>query len=102
MKRYKNPAEIAEGSSNFNEMAIYKIFFLIVWATLVSSTLIQPRAYEPQTRTFELILRKITLAPDGFSRSLKTINGQYPGPTIEVTKGDRVVMNVHNELGEPS
>jgi FtsP/CotA-like multicopper oxidase with cupredoxin domain len=87
----------------------FKIFFLlycvIVLANLISSTPIwdqNVRAYEPKTNVFDLTIKKVGLAPDGFSRILSTINGQYPGPTIEVNKGDRVIINVHNELGEPT
>ncbi|PKY54963.1 Cupredoxin [Rhizophagus irregularis] len=87
----------------------FKIFFLlycvIVLANLISSTPIWDqivRAYEPKTNVFDLTIKKVGLAPDGFSRILSTINGQYPGPTIEVNKGDRVIINVHNELGEPT
>src|ERR1700733_11308616 len=91
-------------------MTFYKMFFrlsciIIIWATLVSSTPIwvqNVRAYEPKTNVFDLTLKKVNSAPDGFSRILSTINGQFPGPTIEVNKGDRIVINIHNELGEPT
>src|SRR5881394_524786 len=91
----------------FNAMAIYKILFrltyiIIVWSTLVLSTPIESRDYVPKTNTFDLTIKKVVLAPDGFSRTLSTINGQYPGPTLEATKGDRIILNVHNELGEPT
>ncbi|RIA97880.1 Multicopper oxidase [Glomus cerebriforme] len=95
-------------------MIFYKLFQLlciIVWTSFVLSSpiwdqknqnLIKSRNYVPETKIFDLTLKRVTLAPDGFTRSLATINGQYPGPTIEVIKGDRIVMNINNKLGEPT
>jgi iron transport multicopper oxidase len=43
----------------------------------------------------------VMVNPDGqFSRRTIGINGQWPLPTIKVTVGDRVVVNVHNSLGD--
>lgn len=30
------------------------------------------------------------------TKSMFTVNGQWPGPTIHVRKGDRAFVNVHN------
>lgn len=38
------------------------------------------------------------LAPDGFSREMMVINGQYPGPTIEANWGDILEITVTNSL----
>ncbi|MCJ1444668.1 MAG: hypothetical protein MMC23_005170 [Stictis urceolatum] len=43
-----------------------------------------------------------TAAPDGFSRPVIGINGQWPCPTINVQLGDRLIINVHNDLGNQS
>lgn len=93
-------------------MIFYKLFFhffcVIAWSTLILSNpiwnqeLIKSRDNEPKKNIYDLTLKRVTLAPDGFTRSLATFNGQYPGPTIEVKKGDRIVMNIRNELGEPT
>src|SRR6266487_5870398 len=77
-------------------------FFIILWTAVVSPTPILNRGYEPKTNTFDFTIEKVTLAPDGFTRQLSTVNGQYPGPTIEVNRGDRIVMKIHNKLGEPT
>ncbi|CAG8637523.1 1902_t:CDS:2, partial [Paraglomus brasilianum] len=69
---------------------------------IVSPTPILNREYEPKTNIFDFTIEKVTLAPDGFTRQLSTVNGQYPGPTIEVNKGDRIVMKINNKLGEPT
>ncbi|CAG8617786.1 8186_t:CDS:10, partial [Paraglomus occultum] len=45
---------------------------------------------------------EVTLAPDGFTRQLTTVNGQYPGPAMEVNKGDRILMKIKNKLGNPT
>ncbi|CAJ0628695.1 14927_t:CDS:10 [Entrophospora sp. SA101] len=77
-------------------------FYIILWTAIVSPTPILKRGYEPKTNIFNFTIEKVTLAPDGFTRQLSTVNGQYPGPTIEVNKGDRIVMNINNKLGEPT
>ncbi|OLN85725.1 Iron transport multicopper oxidase FET3-like protein 3 [Colletotrichum chlorophyti] len=41
--------------------------------------------------------------PDGaFDKPTIGVNGQWPLPLIEATKGDRLVLNVHNHLGNAS
>ena len=87
-------------------MAFYKMLSCIVFLlALVSSSPIwdlKPRDYSPKTNVYDLTVKNVTLAPDGFSRTLSTFNGQYPGPLIEATKGDRIVINLRNELGYPT
>ncbi|GBC06236.1 hypothetical protein RclHR1_00670028 [Rhizophagus clarus] len=93
-------------------MIFYKLFFhlscIIFLTTFASSKpiwkqeLIKSRNYEPEKKVFDLTFKRTTLAPDGFTRSLITINGQYPGPVLEAKKGDRIVINVRNEIGEPT
>ncbi|CAG8614040.1 8461_t:CDS:10, partial [Ambispora leptoticha] len=68
----------------------------------VSPTPILNRGYKPKTNYVDFTVEKVTLAPDGFTRQLSTVNGQYPGPTIEANKGDRIVMKIRNKLGEPT
>lgn len=36
-------------------------------------------------------------APDGNTRNLFKINGNFPGPTLEVTEGDNVEVRVVNQ-----
>ena len=84
-------------------MTFHEIFFfyiiVIFWTAVVSPTPILNRR-EPKTNNFDFTIEKVTLAPDGFTRELSTINGQYPGPAIEINKGDRIVMKIRNKLGE--
>lgn len=48
--------------------------------------------------SYELTITNTTLAPDGFSRPVFAINGQYPGPTIYANWGDTVKITVNNKL----
>ncbi|CAG8442639.1 2339_t:CDS:2 [Diversispora eburnea] len=56
----------------------------------------------PTTRYYTFELRKEKLSPDGFERTVWTVNGQYPGPLIIANKGDSLVIKVINNLGEPA
>jgi laccase len=31
------------------------------------------------------------------NKTLLTVNGQFPGPTITARRGERVIVNVHNQ-----
>ncbi|KAF7188186.1 Iron transport multicopper oxidase FET3 [Pseudocercospora fuligena] len=43
----------------------------------------------------------VTANPDGRAeRQVIGINGQWPLPVIEVNKGDRLIVNMHNDLGD--
>ncbi|EKM79228.1 hypothetical protein AGABI1DRAFT_74090 [Agaricus bisporus var. burnettii JB137-S8] len=42
------------------------------------------------------------IAPDGFDRSSSLVDGIHPAPAITVQKGDRVKINVVNELSDPT
>ncbi|ETW83287.1 multicopper oxidase [Heterobasidion irregulare TC 32-1] len=52
------------------------------------------------TRTYDWTIASETGAPDGFTRNYITINGQMPGPLIEVNEGDTIVVNVQNNLDD--
>lgn len=51
------------------------------------------------TVTYNWDVTWVNAAPDGFMRPVIGINNQWPCPTIEATKGDTVVVNVNNKLG---
>ena len=57
---------------------------------------------EPITRYYNLTLSRVELAPDGFTRTVLASNGQYPGLMIRANKGDRLVINVQNNLQVPT
>ncbi|RHZ82298.1 hypothetical protein Glove_109g258 [Diversispora epigaea] len=56
----------------------------------------------PITRYYHFELEIVKLSPDGFERPVWSVNGQYPGPLIQANKGDRLVINVTNNFGDPA
>lgn len=44
----------------------------------------------------------VTAAPDGYSRPVIGINGQWPCPQVDVNMGDRLIVTIHNGLGNQS
>jgi len=56
-----------------------------------------------KTVTYDWNITWTTANPDGrFERATIGINGKWPVPAIEVDKGDRVVVNMYNGLGDQS
>jgi hypothetical protein len=47
---------------------------------------------------YDWTITNMTMAPDGVSRAVFAINGQYPGPAIEANWGDYISITVKNEL----
>ncbi|OBT60652.1 hypothetical protein VE03_09932 [Pseudogymnoascus sp. 23342-1-I1] len=56
----------------------------------------------PTTRVYNFTVQEIQAAPDGVLRTMITINGKFPGPMIRANRGDRLMINVTNELSEPT
>ncbi|KAG0653711.1 laccase, multicopper oxidase, benzenediol:oxygen oxidorectuctase [Rhodotorula mucilaginosa] len=52
----------------------------------------------PQEREYWFEISEMPGAIDGFNRTMLVVNGQYPGPLIEVNNGDTVVVHVKNSL----
>ncbi|KAF9449616.1 multicopper oxidase [Macrolepiota fuliginosa MF-IS2] len=50
------------------------------------------------TRTVEFNVVNGKVSPDGFERDAVLINGEYPGPLITASKGDRLVIPTNNQL----
>ena len=54
-------------------------------------------------RTYDFTIQWVTRNPDGLAdRPVMGINGEWPLPRIEATVGDRVIVNVNNQLGNQS
>ncbi|MCJ1352267.1 MAG: ferroxidase fet3 [Icmadophila ericetorum] len=54
-----------------------------------------------KTVTYDFNVTWVTANPDGLmQRKVVGINGQWPLPTIEVDKGDQLIVNMHNGLGD--
>ncbi|KAG8220174.1 multi-copper oxidase laccase-like protein [Butyriboletus roseoflavus] len=52
----------------------------------------------PTTRYYEWVVEEMTGSPNGFERTMLVVNGQFPGPLIEVNSGDELIVNVFNNL----
>lgn len=50
------------------------------------------------TVTYNFEITNTTLSPDGFSRDMLVVNGQYPGPVITANWGDTISITVKNSL----
>jgi len=62
-------------------------FFTLVTAAIAGSV------------TYDWDIGWTTAAPDGFSRPVIGINGQWPIPVLECNVGDTVTVNMKNSLG---
>jgi FtsP/CotA-like multicopper oxidase with cupredoxin domain len=49
-------------------------------------------------RIFDLTVTREKRAPNGFSREMILVNGQSPGPLLEMNEGDEVWVTVHNQM----
>ncbi|KAK9823622.1 hypothetical protein WJX72_004296 [[Myrmecia] bisecta] len=55
-----------------------------------------------QTHTYNFIIETATASPDGTSRSIITVNGQFPAPPITSNVGDTLIIHVTNKLTVPT
>lgn len=55
-----------------------------------------------ESRNIQLDLTWETASPDGFARKMILVNGQFPGPRIELTEGDDVTVKVTNNIPYPA
>lgn len=71
-------------------MALRKLFAsLLLLATHVAA----------ETRTFDWNITWVARNPDGMhSRPVIGINNEWPLPTVNITKGDRVIVNMNNQV----
>lgn len=68
---------------------------------LLTSAALFASSVAAKTVTFDWNVTWVTANPDGLKeRPVIGINGQWPMPTIEIDKGDRLVVNVHNGMPE--
>ncbi|KAL1302666.1 hypothetical protein AAFC00_003031 [Neodothiora populina] len=80
-------------------MALSLSNFLVAFLTLSCNTLLANAA----TVTYDWNITWVTANPSGQEeRPVIGINGQWPLPMLNFTKGDRIIANVHNQLGNQS
>lgn len=60
---------------------------------------LQALAVAAKTVTYDWNIGWVTVSPDGYSRPAIGINGVWPCPPISIDIGDRVVINLNNNLG---
>ena len=72
-------------------------FIILLITTLVAAS---NNGSEPQhgLKHFTLDLTWEKRSPAGFERNLILVNGQHPGPVLEIDQGQDVVVDVHNYL----
>ncbi|KAM0255898.1 hypothetical protein ACHAQJ_005299 [Trichoderma viride] len=75
---------------------LHMLLFLLL-AQLLPAWAHPAHVHPTRVREFDFLLTWAKHAPDGFSRNMFLINGQSPGPTIEVDQDDWVVVRVKNE-----
>jgi len=52
-------------------------------------------------RKYTFTVKRGTIAPDGYEKSVILINGQFPGPAIEANWGDTFQITVNNQITGP-
>ncbi|KAK0628239.1 multicopper like protein [Bombardia bombarda] len=52
-------------------------------------------------RSYDFTVSRGVIAPDGYQREVLLVNGAFPGPLIEVNWGDKIIVNVHNNITGP-
>lgn len=72
----------------FNQAATAMLPFFLLLSSAAAKTV-----------TYDFKVGWVTAQPDGFSRPTIGINGQWPIPAITADVGDKVLVNVQNDLG---
>lgn len=74
----------------------------ILWASLTVTVFVQQqcifRCQAATTRFYEFQVQNTTITKLCQRRSIITVNGQFPGPTIYAQDGDRVIVRVTNAM----
>jgi len=73
-----------------DEMIILELLAIAILARYVQAA----------TSTFKWDMSYVTAAPDGVSRPVIGVNGQWPPCPIVVSKGDQVVIEAKNDLND--
>lgn len=79
-------------------LSLSNFLFICAAAPALSGLLVQAKNV-----TYDFNITWVMANPDGmFERPVIGINGQWPIPEVRVTKGDRLITHVHNQLGNQS
>jgi FtsP/CotA-like multicopper oxidase with cupredoxin domain len=74
---------------------------VLTWTLLSLSALVEAAVLpvlKDQPRVFDLTIEYGEGAPDGISRQMILVNGQFPAPMLEMNQGEEIEINVHNKL----
>jgi FtsP/CotA-like multicopper oxidase with cupredoxin domain len=63
---------------------------------LFTGYLMKAQQANPKRFSYDLFVKDTTVNYTGKNRHAIAINGQIPGPTIELTEGDTAIIRVHN------
>ncbi|KAL2467970.1 Laccase-14 [Forsythia ovata] len=74
-----------------------KVFFLYFVGFLLLGGVLPTHAQE---RRYKFVLRDAPYTRLCTNKTILTINGQFPGPTIHATKGETVIVDVYNRANE--
>jgi FtsP/CotA-like multicopper oxidase with cupredoxin domain len=74
---------------------LWVLFTLLSWTT---TTLASPLPPVVGPRQFDLTLTWTTYNADGKDRRMILVNGEFPGPLLEINEGEQVDIWVHNQL----
>ncbi|KAK1276827.1 hypothetical protein QJS04_geneDACA005676 [Acorus gramineus] len=72
----------------------------LIYGVFVCLSLVTVRADDPY-RYFTWTVTYGTIYPLGVAQQAILINGQFPGPRLDVVTNDNIILNVYNKLDEP-
>jgi iron transport multicopper oxidase len=72
------------------------------YATALVALLLPVSSLAANTTTYDLDISWMKASPDGFERTVIGVNGKWPPPTLYANKGDQLIINVVNSLGNES
>ncbi|KAF6160576.1 hypothetical protein GIB67_019516 [Kingdonia uniflora] len=77
-----------------------KIFLHLICLVLACLSVSLVKAEDPY-RYYTWTVTYGTIAPLGFAQQVILINGQFPGPRLDVVTNDNLIVNVINKLDQP-
>ncbi|KAJ7571637.1 hypothetical protein O6H91_01G170300 [Diphasiastrum complanatum] len=91
MPNYRNMVQI-ERTGNSCKLLRELLVVVIFTLTLLTGS----NANYEQTRHYEFNITSQTVTRICNTKQLVSVNGQYPGPNLHVTEGDRLIIKVNN------
>ncbi len=74
-------------------------FLYAILLQLLPFGLIHGANAQSRTHNYDWNVEWVNRNPDGMAeRPVISINGQWPLPLVNITRGDRVIVNLHNKV----